>query len=296
MRLYYYRGRQPNFGDELNTWLWPRALPDLFDDDGSQLFLGIGSILFDYHPAQAEKIVFGAGYGGYTPPPRIDRRWNIYFVRGPLTCDVLKIDRGRAITDAAILLARYYQSEGVAKKHEVSFMPHWESALYGNWASAAAEAGIHYIDPTASVETVLADLAGSSLVVTEAMHGAIAADTMRVPWIPVLPQVADHQYKWHDWAQSLEIDLSGKPLQSSSFTEVARAALANRPRWRGRVEKLHRFAKHLGRGRFVRNAANSLRSLAKERPQLSRDAIFHDRLSRAAEQVERLKKERMKTP
>ncbi len=47
MKIYTYRGEMPNFGDELNNWLLPKVFPNLFDDDDSRLFLGIGSILFD---------------------------------------------------------------------------------------------------------------------------------------------------------------------------------------------------------------------------------------------------------
>ena len=49
MQLYCWRGTAPNFGDELNTLLWPRLLPDFFDDDPAELFLGIGSVLEARH-------------------------------------------------------------------------------------------------------------------------------------------------------------------------------------------------------------------------------------------------------
>jgi len=104
MKMYFYRGRRPNFGDELNVWLWPRLLPGFFDDDERELFIGVGSTLFDFLPRESRKIVFGAGYGGYTAVPAIDERWRFYFVRGRLTAAALGLDAGLGVGDAAILV------------------------------------------------------------------------------------------------------------------------------------------------------------------------------------------------
>ena len=65
MRLQWFRGGRPNFGDELNTWMWPRLLPGFFGDDPRVLFLGIGSIIGTQYDTAARKVVFGAG----TCPP-----------------------------------------------------------------------------------------------------------------------------------------------------------------------------------------------------------------------------------
>ena len=104
MKMYFYRGRRPNFGDELNVWLWPRLLPGFFDADERELFIGVGSTLFDFLPPQSRKIVFGAGYGGYTAVPAIDERWRFYFVRGRLTAAALGLDARLGVGDAAILV------------------------------------------------------------------------------------------------------------------------------------------------------------------------------------------------
>lgn len=78
MLLYRWRGATTNFGDELNTLLWPRLLPGFFDQGPSVLFLSIGSVLDARHAPAALKLVAGAGYGGYEPPPRLDGRWIIH--------------------------------------------------------------------------------------------------------------------------------------------------------------------------------------------------------------------------
>ena len=99
MKLIYFKGHVPNFGDELNTYMWDKLLPAGFlDDRPDELFLGIGSIIFDTYPKQARKYVMGSGYAGYTSPPDlIDGSWDVIFVRGPRTAERLKLPAEKAI-------------------------------------------------------------------------------------------------------------------------------------------------------------------------------------------------------
>ena len=221
-RLYYFKGAKPNFGDELNPWLWPRLLPDLLDDNDDELFLGIGTILNDGVPAPPKKIVFGSGFG-YGLPPRVDSaKWDIYCVRGPLTAHTLGLPEELAVCDPAILLRRQpWPTQN--KQYQASFMPHWESLSRGNWPQACAEADIHFIDPTAPIEQVVREIRGSELLITEAMHGAIVADAMRVPWVPVQPQLHMHSPKWLDWCASVEVPYLPQQLRASSFIESTEA-------------------------------------------------------------------------
>jgi hypothetical protein len=61
MRLHYYKDPHGNFGDDLNPWLWSKLIPDLLDDDGRTLFVGIGTILRREIPRGPGKVVFGSG-------------------------------------------------------------------------------------------------------------------------------------------------------------------------------------------------------------------------------------------
>jgi succinoglycan biosynthesis protein ExoV len=297
MKLTYYRGAVPNFGDELNATMWDHILPAGFlDDDPGELFVGIGSIIQHDYPAAARKVVVGAGYGGYTRMPDVhDGSWDIRFVRGPQTAEALGIDPALAIVDAAVLLRATPLPEpepGI----DIGFMPHFESLERGNWAEACRLAGIRLIDPTRPTDEVIAAIRGAKLLITEAMHGAIVADAMRTPWIAVRTMHSVHRYKWFDWARSLEIDYRPAFLMPSNGRE-AWAATTGRsgsgPRARrllgGRAAgPLNKAIRHM--------AAQSLLRLAKRDPQLSGDAAIERATDLALTAVDRLVRDRRASP
>ena len=186
MLLYHWRGEARNFGDELNLLLWPRLLPGLLDDDPAELFLGIGSVLDARHARDAVKLVAGAGYGGYAPLPVLDARWVIHWVRGPRTARQLGLDTAYGLGDPAMLLPQAGWGR-VGGGDTVAFMPHFESAERGAWVEAAAAAGIELIDPRGDPAAIIAAIGRCRVLLSEAMHGAIVADALRVPWIAVQP-------------------------------------------------------------------------------------------------------------
>ncbi len=288
MKLMFYRGDRPNFGDELNTYVWPVLLgDDYFDDDEREMFIGIGSIIGNYYPDGAKKWVMGSGYGGYTPLPEPrDGNWHFHFVRGPLTAQLLGIPAEAAITDAAVLI-RAIPTPAAAEAARVSFIPHFQSLERGHWPTVCALAGVQLIDPTDPVETVLAQIRGSSLVITEAMHGAIVADALRVPWIPVVPMAKSHHFKWLDWTQSLEISYRPARISPSSTREVW-TRLTGRD---GRGRRARRFAdSRIARATdriLVERAAASLDSVTRHPAHLSADAAIERATARAMEAVER---------
>src|SRR5471030_718189 len=216
MRLYYYRSFHPNFGDELNPWLWPQLVPNVGDEtagDDETLLVGIGTILNELIPQAPRKLVFSSGIG-YGTLPVLDDRWEIACVRGPRTAKALGLPAELAITDGAALLRAVPLPSSPSKTGYVAFVPHHVSALRADWRAITAEAGLVYVDPRDSVERVLSRLRGARLVVTEAMHGAICADALRVPWIPVVCYGHINAFKWQDWCGSLAVPYAPEVVPS----------------------------------------------------------------------------------
>lgn len=240
MILRYYRpaavGGQTfaNFGDELNRVLLPRVFPNTFDDDPTSIFFGIGSLL-GYPKIKDDvlkhKIVFGTGAAmadaGQREPA--DKRWHFYAVRGPLTMRSYGLDKKLVITDLAVLVARYYHREG-APSFAFGYMPHIAEAL--NWSGLLAklcdEIGVRYIDPREEVESIIKAIGSVDCMICEAMHGAIVADSLRVPWIPVYTTPKPHRFKWTDWCASMGLDFS--PIWVGNFASLlARIGVRGKP-------------------------------------------------------------------
>ena len=184
MKLFYYKDPIGNFGDDLNPLIWYGLAPELFDEDGSELLVGIGTLINSRAPTGPAKYVFGSGVG-YHQFPHIDDKWKFYCVRGPLSAQRLNLDPALAITDPAVLLTQVIPDRLVKKTGMVSFMPHHASSRFANWKELCEKAGINYIDPSYDVHETIFQIRQSRVVIAEAMHAAIVADALRVPWIPV---------------------------------------------------------------------------------------------------------------
>lgn len=285
MKLTFFRGPEPNFGDELNTFMWDKLLPSGFlNNNDDDLFVGIGSIIWDHYPAQARKHVIGSGYGGYTPAPNVnDGSWNIAWVRGPLTAEKLGLDPSLAITDAAVLL-RAIDLPDPAKQSGPAFMPHFESVARGNWQRVCEVAGITYLDPRADPLELISKIRGASVLVTEAMHGAIVADAVRTPFIPVTPTHPSHRYKWEDWALSVDLKLDPVNAISSSLLE----SYVNLTGLQGKGSKSQALLNNKiispVQKIIINKAASKLLRIAERiDPQLSRDSMISQVTDRSLE-------------
>ncbi len=289
MILYRWQGAARNFGDELNTVLWPRLLPGFFNDDPAERFLGIGSVLDRRHTGAGLKLVAGSGYGGYQQLPTLDRAWDIRWVRGPRTALKLGLSPSLGLGDPAALLP-IAGLVPVLKPSRIGFMPHFESAAGGAWDAAAAATGITLIDPRGDPLAIAAGIAGCHVLLSEALHGAIVADALGVPWVAIEPLAPIHRPKWQDWADTLELTIRFQRLPPSSLLERARlSGLTSFHMGRGMLDRHAERLRRVAPGWFMERAARSLHQAAMAPPQLSCRAALDRCQSRMLDRLHTLR-------
>jgi hypothetical protein len=165
-------------------------------------------------------------------------------------------------------------------------MPHYESLERGVWEKACELAGVRLIDPTRDVLEIIAELRATRLLITEAMHGAIVADALRVPWIAALPIDQRHHRKWKDWSGALDMTVCHQSLRPTNILEYYVTKSGGRGSPTGRAG---RFAS-TGLGRSIdavmtHRAAKHLQKLSRCEPQLSSDRKIEEVTDRALSQV-----------
>lgn len=210
MKLCYYKlpNGAKNFGDDLNPWLWERLLPGVIDADERTAFVGIGTLINEVLPYRTrmatKRVIFGTGVGYINGSFALDESYTIYCLRGPLSAQALGVSSHLAVTDGAMLVRRFVEPSS-RKQYQFGYMPHYELAGKA-WETVCQQLGYAYIDPRWSVEEVLSRMNQTEVLLTEAMHGAIVAEALRVPWIPIVTNPSILSFKWQDWCKSIGVD------------------------------------------------------------------------------------------
>lgn len=222
MKIIYYNSDKGNVGDELNVWLWERLFDKSFLDKNSDTaLLGIGSILLENSTfvndanAYKRKIILGTGVRSITENIQLDNSWYVSFVRGPYSSFRLTNSTTNYISDGAYfigLLGEYKNYLALPKKHEIGFVPYFKSANLIDWEKLCAKQGWHLISPvTKDINGFMEEIASCKTIISEAMHGAIFADILRIPWkrfryySHIYEGEKVSEFKWTDWLASIEI-------------------------------------------------------------------------------------------
>jgi succinoglycan biosynthesis protein ExoV len=222
----YSDGEASNFGDDLNRWMWNRILGFPLDVDHGTLLLGIGTVISRSIIPHADRyIVLSSGVGYDALPPDFGGpKWEILAVRGPLTAEVLNLPQEKAIVDGAALLRLLPECEPLPESERagIGFMPHYDNLPDGNWREVCAMAGFEFLDPLADSEETVQRIRRAKLVIADAMHAAIVADALRVPWIPVTLSPQSNTFKWLDWTLSLDLAYRPTAIPPSTLLESVR--------------------------------------------------------------------------
>lgn len=125
-------------------------------------------------------------------------------MRGPYTAKELGVSQDLVITDSALLI-RQVEEPVYNMSGDIGFIPHYASCRTADWDNIAKEAGLRFISPEWSVDKFLSELKKCKLVLAEAMHGAIVADALRIPWQPIILGAHVNQIKWQDWLDTIEL-------------------------------------------------------------------------------------------
>ncbi len=299
MKLHYFADPKGNFGDDLNPWLWPRVAPGLLDDDASEILVGIGTLINHRLPAGPVKHVMGSGVG-YGQLPRLDDdRFVFHAVRGHHSARALGLPAETVITDAAVLLRATDWKPRPSSRPKVNLVLTGESIVNYDWKPVCDAAGVGIISCHESVEDVLSAISGSELILADAMHGAIAADTLRVPWVGVTCNENILASKWEDWLSSLSMSYQPEHIEplfdgNHGLDGLARVKRLSRA-------MLSRIGAHAASARDLRpksspaaveRAVQQLRQAARARPQLSETAVLDRCVERFQQRLRQLRERR----
>jgi len=275
MKLIYFKADIGNFGDDLNDWLWEKIFGD-FKNYPDVDFVGIGSILDERLDNDRKKLIFGSGVRSFLYQVSDPSKYDIRFVRGPVSAKVLD---EKFITDSAYALKLIDDSKDHQKKYDVSFIPYYRHYHFLNKKMISSIAGVNIINPLLPVEEVIKEVKASRKIIAAAMHGAILADIYRIPWRRC--RIGRHGFenyltselKWEDWSKSLDID----DLKTLDID----VSLHNHP-------KIINTLKSIYIARAIKKAKNDYT--------LSDDEIFWKRINELKVEIEKLKNESLFTP
>lgn len=241
MKVKYCKLEPGNFGDELNVYIWPKLIPELINQNDLNYLIGIGTILGNkYNNLPGKKLVFTSGTG-YEMGAIIDNTWDIVGVRGKKTAELYGLSPNKVLCDGAYLLRKILNCKDFSHGKKVGFMPHHSSIEFFDWKHACEELGLIYISPQLPLLQILEDLKGCNRIICEAMHGAIVADALRIPWCAVSYSPSFLKFKWDDWASVLDIDAVIHPLPFIVRKNFSKKTLC--------VYKMKRFIGLLGLGK-----------------------------------------------
>ena len=219
MKLYYYKAEQ-NFGDLLNPVLINTLfnIPVEYSSPQECELCAIGSILESFFTSNMNIkqrikkrlsrsiIVWGSGFieseqdKKYIPIKKLDVR----AVRGLLTLKriqkYLKPDNDIVLGDPGLLCSRLIDTHNIKKKYDLGIIPHYVDKNSEYLKNIKVKNSV-VIDIQQPVDTVLHQIAQCKCIISSAMHGLIASDSLGIPNIRMIlsDKIVGGDYKFDDY-------------------------------------------------------------------------------------------------
>jgi len=197
--VWWHVGR-PNFGDDLTPDLFRRLTGTnvrFAPDRAAMHVLGMGSILAK---ATSASILCGSGL---IAPVRTTILGHAVAVRGELSLRALaRAPQDVLLGDPAVLLSELMNPPR-QKRHPFGFVPHVRSVE--RWASWNLH-GHRLIDPAAPVWKVLEEIASCETIISQSLHGLIAADAFGIPnvWVAPSETMMGGRFKFDDYFTTID--------------------------------------------------------------------------------------------
>ena len=224
--LYYYSGT-PNFGDSLNIDIFRRMFGIEVEKHDSEHcdIVAVGSLLesFVINPHNWAAVfdkyliphmfVWGTGFIGSQKydNERLSRCIDVRAVRGHLTLERLKKITSKplenvVVADPGLLASRLFDTHNIEKKYALGIIPHYVDE--GNpLLNKIQVSNSVVLDIKQSPEIFMARLAECENVLSSAMHGLIAADSLGIPNVRMIisDKIAGGDYKYNDYYSAFGI-------------------------------------------------------------------------------------------
>lgn len=200
----YLKWSKKNFGDELNDIIFPSlGYTKCIEYNKINLrnldkncVLGLGTLLTK--KVVSPITVAGSGSDGHSRP---SINLNYKFVRGKFTTKYLNLNDSLAVGDPVYYLYNYIHSKkSKVKNYKIGIIPHWKSLKQIS--------GENIISPFLSVDEFIHKVSECEIILAEAMHGAMCADILRIPFAPIKIHGEFNEFKWQDWASILDLNLN----------------------------------------------------------------------------------------
>lgn len=208
--LYWARTDIPNWGDDLNPWLFERLTgikPIYCPHPDVPRLLMAGSILDHAGPKDS---CWGSGFIDVNAGRRI-RLSSATAVRGPLTAEILVqcgSPTSNVFGDPGLLAAGFVETGG-DKTHRWAVVPHYIDSDHG--AKLAAQVSAKVVPVSLPIEEFVRQIAGAERVFSSSLHGLICAESLGIPavWVNFSDNVLGGIFKFHDYIAGTDRDPRG---------------------------------------------------------------------------------------